>query len=262
MSRSRAVLTALFPLILLILAGCQSGAKKDDASLTFKEIMPGLSYVDSIVGDGPEVKPDDMVTVNYTGWLYVDGKKGDKFDSSLDRNEPLTIPLGRSLVIQGWDKGIPGMRVGGKRTLLIGPEMGYGEQGHPPVIPANSTLLFDVEVVGLPKVDVQITHQGDGPEAELGDQISVHYTGYLWEDGKPGQKFDSSLDRGQPYTFTLGAGMVIRGWDMAFEGMKKGTKARLIIPPVLGYGARGYGQAIPPNSTLCFDVELVDIAGK
>jgi len=254
-------LAALAVFSLLTAAGCQNSDSGKSAA-TFTEIMPGLSYVDSVVGTGPEVQLDDMVTVHYTGWLYVDGKKGEKFDSSLDRNEPLTIPLGRSLVIQGWDKGVPGMRVGGMRTLLISPEMGYGEQGHPPVIPGNSTLIFDVEVVDIPKVEVQVSQEGDGPTAELGDQISVHYTGSTREDGPTGAKFDSSVDRGQPYSFTLGAGMVIRGWDKAFEGMKKGTKARLIIPADLAYGSRGYGKAIPPNATLCFDVELVDIAGK
>lgn len=268
MSRSIAALAAIALLAALLCAGCNQNADKagdkaaGNQTTGFTEIVPGLSYVDSVIGDGPEVLPDDMVSVHYTGWLYENGEKTTKFDSSLDRGDPITFPLGRSLVIPGWEKGLPGMHVGGKRTLLISPEMAYGEQGHPPVIPPNSTLMFDVQVVAIPHVDVQVTHEGDGPVAELGDQCSVHYTGWLWENGAKGKKFDSSRDRGQPYTFTLGARMVIPGWEQAIEGMKKGTKATLIIPPELAYGSRGHGQTIPPNSTLCFDVELVDIAGK
>ncbi len=261
MSRTLSALAAIALLALLAAAGCQQQNTAQNTP-AFQELMPGLSYVDSVLGDGPEVQPDDWVSVHYTGWLYVDGQKGDKFDSSVDRGEPITFPLGHSYVIPGWEKGIPGMHVGGKRTLLISPELAYGERGHPPVIPANSTLMFDVQVVGLPMVDVQIQKEGDGPTAELGDQVSVHYSGYLWENGAKGKLFDSSISRGQPYNFTLGAGMVIPGWEKGIEGLKKGTKARLIIPPELGYGSRGHGDVIPPNSTLCFDIELVDIAGK
>ncbi len=260
MPRFISILAATCLIIVLAATGCQKQAAEPAA--TFQEIIPGLSYVDSTLGNGPVVEADDVVSVDYTGWLYVDGQKTSKFDSSVDRGEPITFPLGRSFVIPGWEKGIPGMHVGGKRTLLIAPELAYGEQGHPPVIPANSTLIFDVEVVALPIVDVQIQEEGDGPVAELGDQVSVHYSGYLWKNGEKGALFDSSLSRGQPYNFTLGAGMVISGWEQGIEGLKKGTKARLIIPPELGYGSRGHGDAIPPNSTLCFDIELVDIAGK
>ncbi len=262
MPRFVPALVATFLIMMLAAVGCNNQDSSGEAAPSFQEIMPGLSYVDSVLGQGPVVQADDVVSVHYTGWLYVDGKKGDKFDSSVDRGEPITFPLGRSYVIPGWEKGIPGMHVGGKRTLLISPELAYGERGHPPVIPPNSTLIFDVQVVGLPMVDVEIQQEGDGPVAELGDQVSVHYSGYLWENGQKGKMFDSSLTRGQPYNFTLGAGMVIPGWEMGIEGLKKGTKARLIIPPELGYGSRGHGDAIPPHSTLCFDIELVDIAGK
>jgi peptidylprolyl isomerase len=90
----------------------------------------------------------------------------------------------------------------------------------------------------------------------------VHYTGWVWQDEAKGAEFDSSLGRGVPYKFTLGARMVIPGWDSAIEGMKVGTKAQLIIPPVMAYGKRGSPPKIPADATLCFDVELVEIAGK
>jgi FKBP-type peptidyl-prolyl cis-trans isomerase FkpA len=103
---------------------------------------------------------------------------------------------------------------------------------------------------------------GEGREAEIGFMVSVHYTGWLFDENAPdnkGDKFDSSVDRGQPFEFNLGAGQVIQGWDQGFAGMKIGGKRTLIIPPEMGYGARGAGGAIPPNATLIFDVELLDV---
>ncbi len=97
--------------------------------------------------------------------------------------------------------------------------------------------------------------KGSGREAHVGETASVHYTGWL----KDGTKFDSSVDRGQPFSFRLGAGRVIKGWDEGVVGMNIGSKRKLIIPPYLGYGARGAGQVIPPNATLIFDVELLDL---
>ena len=96
---------------------------------------------------------------------------------------------------------------------------------------------------------------GDGATAEAGQQVSVHYTGWLTD----GTKFDSSVDRGMPFQFTLARGMVIRGWDEGVLGMRVGGKRKLTIPPQLGYGAQGAGGVIPPNATLVFDVELLDI---
>jgi FKBP-type peptidyl-prolyl cis-trans isomerase FkpA len=101
---------------------------------------------------------------------------------------------------------------------------------------------------------------GTGAAASAGHQVTVHYTGWLQNpDGSAGKKFDSSLDRGQPFVFPLGAGRVIRGWDEGVAGMKVGGKRKLIIPAALGYGARGAGGAIPPNATLIFEVELLGV---
>ncbi len=257
----RTTLTAAMA-ALLILALAVAGCTKQEETAGPLEIMPGLTYVDSLVGSGAEVQADDFVLVHYTGWLYVDGVKTEQFDSSVERGEPIGFPLGRSMVIQGWDKGLPGMKVGGKRTLIIEPSMAYGESGRPPVIPPSSTLIFDVEIVDLPKVEVEVLTEGTGPVAEAGDNISVDYTGWVWVDGAKGEQFDSSANVGRPYNFTLGARMVIPGWDIGLEGMKVGTKARLIIPPVLAYGKRGSGPKIPPDATLCFEVELMEIVGK
>jgi FKBP-type peptidyl-prolyl cis-trans isomerase FkpA len=103
------------------------------------------------------------------------------------------------------------------------------------------------------------TQQGTGATAQAGQQVTVHYTGWLYENGQAGAKFDSSKDRNDPFEFPLGAGMVIRGWDEGVAGMKVGGKRTLIIPAQLGYGARGAGGVIPPNATLKFDVELLEV---
>ena len=103
---------------------------------------------------------------------------------------------------------------------------------------------------------------GTGNEAMAGRQVSVHYTGWLYDQAKAdhkGTKFDSSKDRGEPFAFRLGAAQVIRGWDDGVAGMKVGGKRTLTIPPQLGYGARGAGGVIPPNATLLFEVELLDV---
>jgi FKBP-type peptidyl-prolyl cis-trans isomerase FkpA len=101
---------------------------------------------------------------------------------------------------------------------------------------------------------------GEGAEAQAGQNVTVHYTGWLRnDDGSAGNKFDSSKDRNDPFEFPLGAGRVIKGWDEGVQGMKIGGKRKLIIPAALGYGARGAGGAIPPNATLIFDVELLGV---
>ena len=103
------------------------------------------------------------------------------------------------------------------------------------------------------------TTEGTGAEAKKGQSVTVHYTGWLWNDGVQGAKFDSSKDRNDPFVFALGAGMVIRGWDEGVAGMKVGGKRKLTIPASLGYGARGAGGVIPPNATLVFEVELLAV---
>jgi peptidylprolyl isomerase len=112
--------------------------------------MPdGLKIIDVKVGTGPSPKPGQTCVMHYTGWLYVNGAKGDKFDSSVDRNEPFEFPIGQGRVIAGWDEGVATMKVGGKRTLIIPPALGYGARGAGGVIPPNATLIFDVELLGV-----------------------------------------------------------------------------------------------------------------
>ncbi len=109
----------------------------------------GLQYEDTVVGTGAQATKGKSVTVHYTGWLYQNGVQGAKFDSSKDRNDPFVFSLGAGMVIRGWDEGVAGMLVGGARTLIIPPELGYGARGAGGVIPPNATLKFDVELLGV-----------------------------------------------------------------------------------------------------------------
>ena len=111
---------------------------------------------------------------------------------------------------------------------------------------------------GLQITDIKV---GTGATPKTGQTCVMHYTGWLYENGTKGKKFDSSVDRGQPFEFPIGARRVIAGWDEGVASMKVGGKRTLIIPPSLGYGARGAGSAIPPNATLIFEVELLDVKG-
>ncbi|MGA3310325.1 MAG: FKBP-type peptidyl-prolyl cis-trans isomerase [Xanthobacteraceae bacterium] len=109
----------------------------------------GLKIIDSKVGTGASPNPGQICVMHYTGWLYEDGAKGKKFDSSVDRGKPFEFPIGMHRVIAGWDEGVATMKVGGKRTLIIPPELGYGERGAGGVIPPNATLIFDVELLDI-----------------------------------------------------------------------------------------------------------------
>jgi peptidylprolyl isomerase len=109
----------------------------------------GLQIADTKVGTGASPRTGQTCVMHYTGWLYENGQKGKKFDSSVDRGEPFEFPIGAGRVIKGWDEGVATMKVGGKRTLIIPPALGYGARGAGGVIPPNATLIFDVELLGV-----------------------------------------------------------------------------------------------------------------
>ena len=114
-----------------------------------KSTSSGLQFEDSVEGTGAMAQRGNSVSVHYTGWLYVDGVAGTKFDSSKDRGEPFKFSLGGGQVIRGWDEGVAGMKVGGTRRLVIPPDLGYGARGASGVIPPNATLLFEVDLLGV-----------------------------------------------------------------------------------------------------------------
>ncbi len=129
-------------------AGC-SGGISGTGSAQVAAPVPSVQITDAKVGTGITPKPGQVCVVQYTGWLYENGVKGAKFDSSRDRKQPFSFTLGKHGVIEGWERGVETMRVGGKRTLVIPPELGYGSKGSLPAIPPNATLMFDIELLDI-----------------------------------------------------------------------------------------------------------------
>src|SRR5262245_12983996 len=165
---------------------------------TMKKTESGLEYRDIKEGSGESPTPGQNCLVHYTGWLWNDGAKGKKFDSSLDRGTPFSFHVGEHEVIKGWDEGVATMKVGGKRELLIPAGLAYGARGAGGVIPPNSTLLFEVELVDLREkwektksgLGYMDTKEGTGPAPRAGQTCVVHYTGWLWQNNGKGKKFD------------------------------------------------------------------------
>lgn len=143
----------------------------------------------------------------------------------------------------------------GRMSIYLVPLMAVCLTGCTSATERKSTVTRHKSATGL---EHEVMHEGSGEVSKAGQTVSVHYTGWLQTpDGKQGQKFDSSVDRGKPFSFKLGAGQVIKGWDEGVAGMKVGEKRHLIIPAHLGYGSRGAGGMIPGGATLIFDVELL-----
>jgi peptidylprolyl isomerase/FKBP-type peptidyl-prolyl cis-trans isomerase FkpA len=179
--------------------------------------------------------------------------------------QPIKMVPGASGQPEGINQLLAGIKPGEKRHGTIPYYLGFGETGER-VMPAYATMVFDVEAVSIVtksaalerdikmlKIEDEVV--GTGPEAKEGTTAELHYTG-MFPDGK---KFDSSHDRNQTFTVKVGAGQVIRGFDLGILGMKVGGKRRVSIPADLGYGARGAGGVIPPNQDLVFEIELISV---
>jgi len=243
------------------------------SSIKWKTLRPGIEIFDEIAGNGAELRTGMELTFHYTGWLV----NGYKFGTSKDLGKPAKAVLGMGKMVRGLELGLESIKQGGVRWLRVSPGMAYG-----PVamsnIPPNSTLIFRIQaesaeydeelaasmdffpnaefvkwVSGSEGLKYFVEKEGSGKPKKAGDAVSVHYTGWLAD----GTKFDSSRDRNDPISLELGTGRVIRGWDLGLEGMKKGEKRLLLIPPNLGYGSSGAGP-IPPDATLVFAVEIVE----
>lgn len=222
-----------------------------------------LTKTDSVVGTGMGTVAGGTVKVHYTGYLYdasLANFKGRQFDSSVGGN-PYQFVLGSGTVIAGFDQGVMGMKVGGKRTVLIPSNLGYGASGSQG-IPGGSGLVFDLELVSsisnptaLSSTDTLV---GTGTVVAAGKTLTVHYTGFLYDGSAAnlkGTQFDTSVGK-TPFSFKVGAAQVIPGFDQGVLGMKVGGKRTIVIPSALGYGANGTTN-IPGNSGIVFDVEVL-----
>lgn len=271
----KSILIVLFTMLLIY--GCSN-------EVTLKS---GVKYKDLKVGNGAEVKDGNLVEIHFKGWSIKDSAATDLYEDwskdstkqmnmiadSYQMGQAIKFILGSESFIKGSEEGIVGMKPGGQRIIIVPSKCAYGADGMGP-IPPNTDIKVYVELVSTKEVpqakmwDVDSTlfkttasglkyaiiKEGEGELVKPQQQVVVHYSGFL----SNGTKFDSSVERDEPLTFTAGVGQVIPGWDEGLLLLKKGSKARFIIPDSLAYGDRDLGK-IPPKSTLIFDVELVDI---
>ncbi|HEX5594276.1 MAG TPA: FKBP-type peptidyl-prolyl cis-trans isomerase [Solirubrobacterales bacterium] len=245
-----------------------------------------LAIADLLDGIGHIYEEGDEIAVQYVAYDYETGKK---FASSWDEGKPLAFTLGQGETIDGWEEGLIGAEGGDRREMVVPPDETGGPFPQP--MPDGATVVFVVDPLprngagkgkqasspkpakkpetkgseaktkpkvkvpsGPPpkKLEIKDLEEGTGPAAKAGDEVTVQYVGVNY---KTGQQFDASWDRGEPFTFKLGEGLVIQGWEQGIEGMKAGGRRELIIPPQLGYGSQSTGT-IPANETLVFVVDL------
>jgi peptidylprolyl isomerase len=258
---------------LLLFAGC---AKK---VVTTKS---GVRYSIDTVGNGVVAKEGDFVSLHYQLWIVKDSskmfkdwvhdttQKANLIGDTRQSNQPAKFVLGAGVLL-GSEEAIEGMKKGETRSIIVPSNLAFGEKGYGPV-PPNSKLKFTVTLLEakpplnmwkLDETNIQTTpsglkyiiiQKGNGPFPDSGKTVVVQYSGFL----PGGKRFDSSVERDEPFLFTVGMHQVIPGWEEGILLMNKGTKARLIIPPSLAFNNKKVGQ-IPANSELIFDVELIDI---
>jgi FKBP-type peptidyl-prolyl cis-trans isomerase len=225
----------------------------------------------------------DLITINFSVWIIKDSsdlykdwtkdttKKLYLIGTTDVRHIPVRVLLDGGSFVRGSDEGIAGMKVGGQRTIIIPSYLAYGVRGYGPILP-NSNLKLQVQLLNINQpvkewdvdttkllktkdgIKYAILQEGTGPKIQDSNIVTVNYSGYLID----GRKFDSSVDVNRPFVFKIGMQGVLPGWEEAMKLLNKGAKARIIIPPMLAYGEHPLGK-IPPNSTLIFDVEVLDV---
>jgi peptidylprolyl isomerase len=253
----------------------------------------GIFFIKTKKGSGKNVTTGLFAKMHIVAKTI--GVQGQEFINTYNDGKPIDLEVGTGQLGIGFETGIMKMKVGDKATIIAPFSLAFGAQGMRGYVPPFATIVYDVELLGLTTKEKMVEARqkeaakaeasemkglkkyladnnitvaptasglyyveevaGSGKQATAGKKVKVHYTGYLLD----GTKFDSSVDRGTPFEFTIGQGQVIPGWDEGVALMKEGGKAKLIIPSKLGYGPRGAGQSIPPNSSLVFDVELIEV---
>jgi len=265
-------------IIILFFTGC---SKQNEIKIN----ASGLKYVDEKPGEGREAKQDNVVTINYRAWMANDStdifsdwtSDTTKFaylvGDSYSKGKAIKFVLGENLFIKGLDEGILGMKTGGIRAVFIPSKLAYGRKGMYPIL-ANSDLKVVVELLEVKNKIITkmwdidpsnlkatenglkygIVNEGQGSYPSNGNAVMINYTGYLQDS----TKFYSSVEIDEPFEFVVGGKQVIDGLNEGVRLLKKGGKARLILPPSLAYKNISLPQ-IPANSTLIFDLELLDI---
>ena len=263
-----------------------------DNKLIIEKDASGIYYSTIKKGKGGSASAGDFATLEITA-KAINAQKD--FINSKKEGKPIDFEVGTGQLGIGFETGIAKMKIGEVAMIIVPFNLAFGAQGMQRYIEPYATIVFEIKMLSISTADeikakrdkeaknamaksnaavkdylkankitakptasglyFVETVEGSGKQAVAGKKVKVHYTGTLLN----GTKFDSSLDRGQPFEFTLGQGQVIRGWDEGVALMKEGGKATLIIPSDLGYGPRGAGASIPPNATLVFEVELLEV---
>ncbi|MFG6414368.1 FKBP-type peptidyl-prolyl cis-trans isomerase [Roseateles sp. DC23W] len=270
-SRRSTLLVALSSV--LALAACGGGGGDSGTPITSDpngwNAVTTLKTVDATVGTGATADAGKPVTVTYTGWLYDvrnTNTKGTQFDSNATATgSPLYVLVGAGNVIKGFDQGVQGMKVGGKRTVTMPASLAYGSTGAGNgVIPANAALVFDIELtavdpngwLAVTALKTQDSLVGVGTLADTGKTATVTYSGYLY-DARVADTRGTKFDAGS-FPFKLGGGTVISGFDAGVQGMRVGGKRTITIPAAQAYGNAGQGT-IPGGAALVFDVEVTAV---
>jgi peptidylprolyl isomerase len=238
----------------------------------YTETESGLKYFDIVDGEGDTPVNGERVLMDFAAWL----EDGTFLGSSQQMGSPLVASLGTGQLFPGWEEGLLTMQEGGTRQLIIPPELGYGQQGAGNLIPPNAILIWQITLLDVIEArvpqevaeeDYTVTDsglkyfdlvEGTGDMPEANQIVVVHYTGWL-EDGT---EFDSSLDTDDPLVFQYDTPGMIEGFTEGLATMRVGGQRQIVIPAELGYGEQGAGGVIPPNATLIFEIELVEIMGQ
>jgi FKBP-type peptidyl-prolyl cis-trans isomerase len=240
------------------LLGCQ--AQGGTGAKAPKSAFDGLGKKDLTLGDGATVDEKDLVLVEYTGRLQSTGAEFDSNVNDPKKNKPLAFVAGGQGVIEGFSKGVIGMKVGGEREIEVPYHMGYGEAGNPPDVPPYADLVFRVKVLWVVKdkdknsVEFEDVTTGTGPEARPGSVVEIHYVGRYVN----GAEFDNSRKRGKTVTFRVGANEAISGIDKGVVGMRAGGRRKLWLPPSTAWGEHG-SEVVPGNQVLVYEVDLVSV---
>lgn len=256
--------------ILIINSLNGSGQNLSLDKIDFTTTRSGLKYYIFQHGSGPIAKDGDVIYAHYIGRL----EDSTVFENTYEKNYPLIFTLGIGQVIKGWEEGFAYLREGDKALFIVPSELGYGENvsGN---IPPNARLTFLVEVLHvIPSKKIEafstsnkdtittdsglkyiIIDEGSGAVPQERDLVTVDYTGFL----SNGKIFDSSVKRDKPFKFSMGDGKVLSTWEEGLKKIAEGGSIKLIIPPKLAYGAKGFKNIIPPNETITFDITLLKV---
>ncbi|HOX25384.1 MAG TPA: FKBP-type peptidyl-prolyl cis-trans isomerase [Candidatus Krumholzibacteria bacterium] len=243
----RTVLPILLPILLAVaIGGCGDPVQR--------ALERDQLYVEDLqVGTGAEAVAGDFVRVGVRGAVYADGELGLEVENTGD--DPRRFVLGAAEVMPGWDEGIAGMRVGGRRVLIVGPQKITGPF-RPRAVAADEYLRYEIELLETARIGVRDLAPGDGPPIGVGDYVFLEYTGWQAAGDQRGEQFVSSGSTGGPAGVMVGAGMLNRGLELGVAGMRVGGRREITVPPQLAYGDQGRAQ-VPPDATLIYEVAVV-----